>query len=301
MMNRFATPFFVAVAVAVAVALVGCDVKDLELDTDATASTGSDSTSGSDASGLDPSASVGDPTVEETDPFSDPFSDPLDWGLRMATARCEAFFRCDCAPNVYTDVEACAEDFAGFYGSRALWAQTAGATLDLECLGEHVGVLFNGPCEDTVPPMSEFDLEAAFGCRMFEGDRGLGEACTPVDQWLSPDESCAENLMCLEGTCLEAPGEGEPCATSDGGWSACAPGLRCTQDGCRAPGDLGDACVEFSCGHDSMCEDGVCVALRDTGAACESGRQCASRGCASDQCAPPAALLCGPYAYEVSE
>lgn len=286
-MTRFTLMALLALAPA-------CLVKDLELDTDGEASSGA---TGASSDGVqDPSSSeTGDTPAAPTT-----IDDPDSWAAMMATRRCEAFERCGCFTEEWSwfDPEACFEDNYEFYWQRAEWAQSQGALLNPACADLHAETLFDGACDETVPPLAGDSLYGSIACHMFVGGAALGEACaTRVDIFLV-DDTCQDGLHCTPAGCALPLEEGEACAA---GTSYCADGLVCTQGVCTALGQLGSSCSEGSCAPGLTCAQNECIVAAGPGAQCQFGFECASLRCVDARCDAPAAALCGPYAWEVPE
>lgn len=278
MMTRFTLLTLLALGSA-------CVVKDLELDTDGESSSGD---------GGAP------PLAEETaasEPAPTQVDDPDAWAAMMATRRCDAFERCGCFGEAWSwfDPQACFEDNYEFYWQRAEWAQVQGAELNPVCLRAHEDALFDGACGDTVPPISGLGIYDAVACKMFVGAGEVGDVCAGRGDLVSKDDTCREGLECFAGACVPLAAEGGPCGDA----GSCALPHLCIGGVCTTPGRVGDPCSDGTCEVGLICGESGCRAAGSPGEACEYGFECASLRCVNAQCEPPAAALCGPYAWEV--
>lgn len=110
----------------------------------------------------------------------------------------------------------------------------------------------------------------------FYARTALDEACTfPI---------CADGAgVCVEGTCLERPGEGDDCNGYE-----CAPGLLCLEGQCTAPAAAGGECgMDDACAPPLRCVEGECAALAGDGGECTEDAACAhGLACDGDSCGP---------------
>jgi hypothetical protein len=100
-----------------------------------------------------------------------------------------------------------------------------------------------------------------------------GGACYTDIECASPGATCESKsdctAACCLGTCQPGLKEGESCI----GGRACEPGLVC--HGTCLSGDIGTSCQSFrDCDENAWCNDGICTADFEPGAACTNLSQC---------------------------
>ncbi|WP_434420702.1 DUF7107 domain-containing protein [Nannocystis pusilla] len=136
-------------------------------------------------------------------------------------------------------------------------------------------------------------------CQVFRGHVPSGEACPDLDTDLSAFvESCAEadefcdildTFTCKPFDDLPTMQIGQTCMDEDANdLGECAEGLACSFDSYECVPEVGEG---EACGDDPavcegalICDGGVCVASRPSGAACDSPYQCETVACMNGVC-----------------
>jgi hypothetical protein len=141
---------------------------------------------------------------------------------------------------------------------------------DWECLGPNMAAR-----ESSFSPVS---------CPVLKGVLGVGGNCYRT----SLGDDCQAGLLCLSGTCVEAPPLpaqiGQPCGYDD---LPCESGSYCDWSMpdyniriCQPLQQAGDACTDeqYLCGpasNDLICEAGICTLTPGEGESCQEWNLCA--------------------------
>lgn len=267
---------------------------------DSTTDSGSEPTTGS-ASGSDSDAPTGSATDSATDSGVDTSGDdPVDLVCDLMREACERQVACGHAilNNNPGGVDACLAEQR---------CESAGELLDLpnveldpEAVEACIAALEAASCGDLVAQGLEIDPACS---QYIVGTLGEGEDCHG-----GTVSDCAPGLSCVfEGDACPGSCTAPPAPCSEG---SCGADAFCAVDGtCQPRAPLGEACDETLIGFDNLsdkacvagthCEDSVCVADLDAGAACAglNVHACGDGACVCadpDKCDEDADFTCGP-------
>lgn len=212
--------------------------------------------------------------------------------VELARAVCDARPRCDCTEAVADDdCRSTTEEIFSTYV--ALPPETI-LTYDSACGATVVRAyedLGCGSSADLSYDLSRGRVAECDRCKLYVGDKELGEACARIE--LTDYDDCAQGLFCFvdgddptaEGRCqspCDTAGEGESCRER-----RCAEGLACSStlgsQRCVRPVGDGEPCDEGTCGEGLVCGvlSHTCARAPRVGEACEG--RCAEGGyCAPD-------------------
>lgn len=258
------------------------------------------------ATETDPEADT-DTDTDTRPPIENPIPDVIDdleaWSLDYAQRRCAALRACDCTMpyDYWNDGDTCEFEIEQSMLSRFEWAGIYGLVLVPECLDGHLDLLAQ-ECDATSPPLSRLDVADAQACRLFVGSDGVGAPCPVSWSTFWSGTSCAPGLVCTDGGCREYPEVGEPCLPdfasvsyhhSALGRGRCGPEAACLDGTCEPIRQLGESCELRQCAENLYCDEGSCVDRVTAGTACARGYECASGRCEGQMCSAPLAALCG--------
>lgn len=215
-----------------------------------------------------------------------PGSLAADYCAPLAAFVCEQAGQCDCGsvlPGGALEVEACTDAYTArclqAYAQVEQAAAAGAITIDGEKAAACVASIASATpsCER---PRGTLPLGLCDA--WFYGLEPLGARCSfPI---------CASGAgYCLEGTCVERPGDGDLCSGYE-----CQPGLLCIEGGCAPPRLAGEGCaLDDACTPPLRCVEGSCTALGEIGAGCNDTTACAhGLRCIDDACAAAAPPPC---------
>ncbi len=158
--------------------------------------------------------------------------------------------------------------------------------------GEGAECYANEDCEEGIACMNDPSGEVTGRCRR---PASRGGACDPY-RGTPEHPGCEAGLVCgVDGTCGDAPAQGEPCFVDR---VPCADGLGCEYVE-QATGEGAELCVPFvaggghcfaqsACVPGLTCRDGLCADLGGSGASCWESNDCrAGLLCIDAICQPP--------------
>ncbi|MCA9707994.1 MAG: hypothetical protein KDK70_19230 [Myxococcales bacterium] len=194
----------------------------------------------------------------------------------LVDEHCQSVSDCSCASELVAD--GCTDALLDRWEERRTAAKSLGLEYDVECFDTLHSQIADYDC---YWPGGSTPLCSSF-CAVFHGDAELGQPCEGHDDQAS---TCAQGLLCSQGTCVEpcaALGgrlQGESCGSPEFGiYDDCAPGLWCNLQSyvCTPLPAEGQDCFDASCGPDLYCnwQTLVCEPAATQGQSCDF-RQCA--------------------------
>jgi len=271
------------------------------------------------------------PNYEELEPVS--ASDANE----QLGALCTTLLACECGTMEEASLDDCT-DLVGALMTGAV-SENAEFTYDGACVAKVLTALDYLECASLSQVGAYFDLAVAVAtvasCKLFYGTGVVGDACTILEQ--SNGDSCGQDLVCEDGTCVARPRTGEAlseCVTQDdcalglicvpetlesetklcidlptSGESCylgalCELGLSCVEERCEPLPEVGDACAtvpdwaERSCAPDAVCVDGMCKPLPGVDEACTESEECAPGfSCDGETCRVESPVVCGGESF----
>jgi hypothetical protein len=215
----------------------------------------------------------------------------------LAAQMCNLSFGCNCDnPPPYANQQECTDVQMETYDQIRDEAKAAGLEYDAVCAEKQFDWLAEIGCG--YPTEEQLDTwGCAFGCQLYHGDDGPGEACIVVTSRAS---TCAQGLECENGFCEDRCGnwrlaEGATCYNpSEPVTGLCVTGTFCDANGtnrCTATPAAGDPCSQGACVEDHWCNPGAdleptCEEVGGIGALCEYPQACSTGYCIDERCAP---------------
>lgn len=185
----------------------------------------------------------------------------------LASAFCTTYYDCGCMETypIYEGENECVEHITELLLGHLEQGINDELEYDHDCLDATIEMLEGIGCVTadmvTVGTPEEALLDAAFQCRMYNGDKALGDECVHLVS--ARGDECGLGLACHDGfsMCFDNTfiAEDEPCGLDE---RRCDSGMICGwsmaagQDVCQRPVALGASCaVSPYCEHDAYCDD----------------------------------------------
>ena len=221
----------------------------------------------------------------------------------VAKTICEQRSECGCFEEQAATVELCKTQHETQWQTLLETGDAAGLTYDGKCVGRYLDQYDAVGCRTELDADTLEDLLSCSICKVFYGDKTVGEACgaTPGLAFFADD--CAQGLTCQANECAD------PCARAKEGEDCrrqtCEDGLHCSYDYdpqtgedsavCIRPAGEGEDCIERGCAEGLVC---LYAYEPETSAACQrpagNGEACSDRPCGEDLQCDAETFTCAP-------
>jgi hypothetical protein len=183
-------------------------------------------------------------------------------------AFCNRLEDCGCEGEWLPTHEQCVQQIENEILQLREAGQANDLTYDGACLGALLDRLDDRGCGQN-PRDDDVEDACERPCYPYHGGRAIGQSCSDFGQF----SDCAQGLRCSIEFCESDPCTGtctDPCRRAAIGETCndnpCVDDAYCAYDGtqfvCREAPGAGDACPEFDCGADLLCDPMTMVCLR---------------------------------------